>query len=128
MPMSEFIKACALGDIPAGQALGVTVGDLKLALVRDGETVYAIKDACSHADVALSEGEVSGCTLECWLHGSQFDLRTGEPLSPPATGSVPIFATRIRVDAGESVVDVCTTAMSPSEINERENQPVKDAS
>jgi len=128
MLMSEYVQACALSDIPEGQALAVTVGDLKLALVRDGETVYAIKDACSHADVALSEGEVSGCTLECWLHGSQFDLRTGEPLSPPAISPVPIFATRLRVVEGESVVDVCTTAMTPSEIHERDNQPVKDTS
>lgn len=117
-----------MSDIPDGQALAVIVGEMKLALVRDGEMVYAIKDACSHADVPLSEGEVSGCTLECWLHGSQFDLRTGEPLSPPATTAVPIFQTRLRVDGSETVVDVCTTAMSASDISERTNQPAKDAS
>jgi 3-phenylpropionate/trans-cinnamate dioxygenase ferredoxin component len=126
--MSEYTKACALSDIPEGGVLAVTVGDLALALVRDGETVYAIKDACSHADVALSEGEVSGCTLECWLHGSEFDLRTGEPLSPPATAAVPIFQTKVRNDDGEAVVEVCTTAMTPHEISDRNNQPAKDAS
>ena len=39
----------------------------------EGE-VYAISDVCSHADVSLSEGEVEDCTIECWLHGSRFDL------------------------------------------------------
>lgn len=126
--MSEFRKACALSDIPEGGVLAVAVDGLALALVRDGETVYAIKDACSHADVALSEGEVSGCTLECWLHGSQFDLRTGKPLAPPATAAVPIFQTRIRIDDGVAVVDVCTTAMTSHDINDRSNQPAKDAS
>jgi 3-phenylpropionate/trans-cinnamate dioxygenase ferredoxin subunit len=52
--------------------------------------VFAITDDCSHADVALSEGEVDGCTLECWLHGSRFDLRTGEPTGLPATAPVAV--------------------------------------
>ena len=48
----------------------------------DDDNFYAVRDECSHAAVALSEGEVDGCTLECWLHGSRFDLRTGEPTGP----------------------------------------------
>ena len=44
----------------------------------DGD-VHAVDDTCSHANVSLSEGELDGCTLECWLHGSRFDLRTGTP-------------------------------------------------
>ncbi len=126
--MSNFSRACTLDEIPSGQAFAVTVDGLKMALVRDGDTVYAIKDACSHADVALSEGEVSGCTLECWLHGSQFDLRTGEPLSPPATAPVPIFATRVRTDGDETIVEVATTPMTVNEISDRHNRAAKDAS
>ncbi len=53
-------------------------------------------DECSHAAVALSEGEVDGCTLECWLHGSRFDLRTGEPTGLPATEPVPVYPVEIR--------------------------------
>ena len=47
-----------------------------MALVLTEGEVYAIDDA--PADVSLSEGDVEGCFIECWLHGSQFDLRTGE--------------------------------------------------
>lgn len=126
--MSEFQRACAVSDIPAGQALAVTVGTTKLALVRVGEVVYAIKDACSHADVALSEGEVSGCTLECWLHGSQFDLRTGQPLSPPATAPVPVYETRTREDGGDLIVEVRTTPMTETELANRHTDTAKDAS
>ena len=63
----------------------------------DGE-VYAIRDVCSHAEVPLSEGEIDGCTLECWLHGSRFDLRTGAPTGLPATEPVPVYPVEIRDD------------------------------
>ena len=56
-----------------------------------------IKDL--HAEVSLSEGEVEDCTIECWLHGSQFDLRTGQPLSLPAIRPVPVYPVRVEGDA-----------------------------
>lgn len=60
---------------------------VEVALVRteDGD-YYAIGDVCSHGQVSLSEGEVDGLTLECWLHGSTFDLRTGSPPGCPRSG------------------------------------------
>ncbi len=48
-----------------------------------------MSDVCSHGQVSLSDGEVEGETIECWLHGSRFDLRTGMPLALPATGRSP---------------------------------------
>ena len=65
--------------------------------IKTGE-IHAIGDTCSHADISLSEGEVEGCMIECWGHGSQFDLRTGEPLQVPAYDPVPVFAVEIRGD------------------------------
>ncbi len=59
------------------------LGHTTVAVVRDEDgDVHAVDDTCSHANVSLSEGEVDGCTIECWLHGSRFDLRTGEPTVP----------------------------------------------
>ena len=63
--------------------------------------------SCSHAAVALSEGEVEGCTVECWLHGSRFDLRTGKPTGLPATEPVATFPVEVR--GTEVYVDVTTT-------------------
>ena len=60
----------------------------------DGE-YRAAYDECSHAQIALSEGEVDGCTLECWLHGSRFDLRTGKPSGLPATEPIPVYPVEI---------------------------------
>jgi 3-phenylpropionate/trans-cinnamate dioxygenase ferredoxin subunit len=99
----SFEVACPLADLANGQAHRVVVGGTAMAVVRLDDDVYALEDRCSHADVALSEGEVEGCTLECWLHGSAFDLRTGRPLTPPASQPVATFATRV-VGTGDTAV------------------------
>jgi 3-phenylpropionate/trans-cinnamate dioxygenase ferredoxin subunit len=69
--------------------------------------VHALRDECSHATLALSEGEVTRKGIECWLHGSCFDLRTGSPSSLPATEPVDVFPVEIR--DGDVYVDVTTT-------------------
>ncbi|MGY2703421.1 MULTISPECIES: non-heme iron oxygenase ferredoxin subunit [unclassified Nocardioides] len=102
-----FEKACALGDVPTDEALGVTVGSYDVAIARHEDEVFAIQDLCSHAAVALSEGEVEDCTVECWLHGSRFDLRTGKPTGLPATEPVATFAVEIR--GADVYVDTTTT-------------------
>ena len=106
----SFVEVCKLGDVEPEGALGVKVDDQPVAVVRteDGE-VFALEDVCSHGQVALSEGEVDGCTLECWLHGSRFDLRDGRPLCPPATDPVPVFAVRVDGDGDEAAVLVDIT-------------------
>jgi 3-phenylpropionate/trans-cinnamate dioxygenase ferredoxin subunit len=96
-----FVRACAASEVVDGGALRVEVDGLDVAIVRNGDDFYAIEDECSHAAVALSEGDVEGCEIECWMHGSRFDLRTGKPLGPPATESVPVFAVQI---AGDDVL------------------------
>ncbi|WP_134739129.1 non-heme iron oxygenase ferredoxin subunit [Nocardioides sp. 503] len=93
-----FELACALSDVPTDEALGVTVGGVDLAVARHEDEVFALQDLCSHAAVALSEGEVEDCTVECWLHGSRFDLRTGKPSGFPATEPVATFPVEVRDD------------------------------
>ena len=97
-------RACAASEVADGQAIRVEVDGLDVAIVRSGDDFYAIEDECSHAAVALSEGEVEGCEIECWMHGSRFDLRTGKPTGPPATEPVPIFP--VRLDGADVLVDI----------------------
>jgi 3-phenylpropionate/trans-cinnamate dioxygenase ferredoxin component len=104
-----FEKACSVDDVPTDEALGVTVGEYDVAVARDGDEFFAIQDLCSHAAVALSEGEVADCTVECWLHGSRFDLRTGKPTGLPATEPVATFAVEVRDDPDGRTVYVDTT-------------------
>ena len=96
--MTGYVRACALGDLTDNEPLGVEVKGEPVAVVRTGGEVFAIRDVCSHAEVPLSEGEVYDHTIECWLHGSCFDLRTGEPTGLPATQPVPVYPVKIEGD------------------------------
>lgn len=91
-----FEFACAAADVPEDEAVAVRLGRYDVALARDGEDIYALQDLCSHANVALSEGEVFDCQIECWLHGSSFDLTTGKPTGLPATEPVATFPVDVR--------------------------------
>ena len=92
-----FVKVAPVDQVPKGTAVSVGVDGLDIAVVHaDDDNFYAVYDQCSHAAVALSEGEIDGCTLECWLHGSRFDLRTGEPTGLPATEPVPVYPVEVR--------------------------------
>ena len=97
-------RACALADLVDEKPVAVELDGVEVALVRTGGQVYAIQDECSHQKIALSEGEVDGTTLECWLHGSQFDLRTGWPIGLPATEPVPVYP--VTIDGDDVLVDV----------------------
>ena len=72
-----FQRVCFPDEVREDEPLGVTVDDHEVAVARQGDEFFAVEDTCSHAAVALSEGDVEDCTIECWLHGSRFDLRTG---------------------------------------------------
>jgi nitrite reductase/ring-hydroxylating ferredoxin subunit len=93
-----------LTDLPEGSAKKVRLDDKDVALVRTQGEVFAVGDQCSHADVSLSEGEIDGCTLECWLHGSRFDLRTGAPTGLPAITPVPVYPVSIEGSGDDAVI------------------------
>lgn len=110
------VRVCALGDVPAPGALQVMVDvggqEVPVAVVRDGAgDLHAIGDTCTHQQVSLSEGEVEGTGIECWLHGSLFDLRTGAPDGLPAITPVPVYA--LSVDGDDVLVDVAATPPPP---------------
>ncbi len=94
------VPACALADLADGAALRVVLDGRPVALVRFGDEVHAIDDTCSHAEVSLAEGEVDvdECALECWKHGSLFDLRTGAALTLPAVKPVAVHTATIAGD------------------------------
>jgi 3-phenylpropionate/trans-cinnamate dioxygenase ferredoxin component len=84
-----------LDNLPMERGVRVTVGDHRIAMFRLGDEVLAVDDRCSHAEASLSEGEVFDETVECPRHGSEFDLRTGKPLSLPATRPVSTYTVTV---------------------------------
>ncbi len=95
--ISEFIATVPADSIPEGGMKSVKAGDGHVLIARvDGE-LYAINDICSHFHAHLSQGEllVEQCQVQCPLHDSCFDLRTGEPSEPPAEDPVATYAIRV---------------------------------
>ncbi len=107
----SFVTIASVTELDPDKPLAVDVDDeLSVALVLHGTEVYAIENECSHGKVRLSEGDVVGGTIECYLHGSTFDLATGRPLNVPATAPVRVFA--CRVEGGDVQIDVDATTTS----------------
>lgn len=110
--MTDLIEVAPVADLPEGRGVRVEVGEHRIAVFRIGDDVYAIGDRCSHAEASLAEGEIFGTDVECPRHGSEFDLRTGEPGALPATKPVPVYPTSI-VD-GTLFIDVAATTETAS--------------
>ncbi len=105
---TSFQTAGTLSSLAPGTARRVVVGGLALALARDSEgTVHALADRCSHDDVSLSEGEISRGRIECWGHGSEFDLVTGRPAQLPAIDPVAVYP--VQIDGDAILVDTSRT-------------------
>jgi 3-phenylpropionate/trans-cinnamate dioxygenase ferredoxin subunit len=104
-------RACGLDELPEVGAIQVIIAGEMIAIVRDEQgDVHALADMCTHATVPLSEGEVDDCTIECWLHGSRFDLRTGEPTGLPAITPVDVYP--VTIDGDDVYVDTSRTVGS----------------
>lgn len=95
---ATYVRACALSELEEDLPKRVEIDGTPVSVVLTGDEVFAIYDICSHANVSLSEGEVEDCQIECWLHGSTFDLRTGKPSGLPATRPVPVYPVKIEGD------------------------------
>lgn len=89
------VQVTELEKLPRGKGVRVTIGDTRIAMFRIEDDVYAIGDRCSHAEASLAEGELWDTSVECPRHGSEFDLKTGEPHALPATEPVPVYEVSI---------------------------------
>lgn len=98
MAVGEWVPVARVGDVRSGEGLRVEVQDVPVAVWNvDGE-FFATDDICSHEEASLSDGFLWGETIECPLHGAQFDVRTGRVLSLPAV--LPIASYQIKVEDG----------------------------
>lgn len=84
---------CGRDELMVDQAKRFVIDGVAVAVVLDSaDVVHIIGDTCTHGDISLAEGFVEDGTLECWAHGSKFELTTGRPLTLPAFEPVPVFS------------------------------------
>ena len=87
-------------ELVSGKPMRIEKNGESICVTRIGDEVFALNDVCSHSDASLSEGEITDYKIECWLHGAEFDLRTGKAVTPPAVA--PVKSYLVSVD-GDSV-------------------------
>ncbi len=78
----------------------IMINQTPVCVVRIKDEVFAVADTCSHAEASLAEGDITDYKIECWLHGAEFDLRTGKALTPPAVEPLETFSV---IDNGDTV-------------------------
>lgn len=91
---ASWVRVCRTGQVPEGYVRRFFVAGVELAVARLGGTVYATSNYCTHLDCLLSSGKLVDDGIQCSCHGSVFDLKTGDPLYPPATVPIKTFAAR----------------------------------
>jgi len=102
--MSTRMELCNTSDVEVGAAIKVERGDLALAVFNvDGEFLVT-DDACTHGPGSLSEGYIEGDVVECNFHNGQFNIKTGEVVSPPCV--VPVKTYRTVVEDGKVFIEV----------------------
>ena len=84
----DKIKTLKTSELSLNSSKVVNLGDKQIALFNYEGEYYALDDMCSHAEASLSEGDVYDCKVECPLHGAEFDLKTGDAVTLPATKPV----------------------------------------
>jgi 3-phenylpropionate/trans-cinnamate dioxygenase ferredoxin subunit len=89
----------SFSSLTPGKPVRIEKNGEPLCVTRIGDEVFAIGDTCTHAEASLSEGDISDFKIECWLHGAEFDLRTGEALTPPAVAPVKSYSVTVDGDS-----------------------------
>jgi 3-phenylpropionate/trans-cinnamate dioxygenase ferredoxin subunit len=99
-----FVKVAKASGVPAGVVMGYEVGRTSVALVNLDGQFYAFEDRCPHMGAKLSTGLLSGNIVICPLHGSQFDVMTGQNVYGPANR--PVMTYQVKVEGDDILVDL----------------------
>lgn len=93
-----FQRIASLAEVPEGELRSYDMPGMRVTVVHVEQELFALADECPHDLASLAEGELGEeeDTVICSGDGSEFDLRTGEPLAGPAVDPVRVFAVRER--------------------------------
>jgi nitrite reductase/ring-hydroxylating ferredoxin subunit len=102
--MAEKVELCAADDVLEGAAVKVETHGLTLAVFNVAGQHYVMDDLCTHGPGSLSEGYIEGDVVECNFHNGQFNIRTGEVVSPPCM--IPMKTYPTTVENGKVVIEI----------------------
>jgi 3-phenylpropionate/trans-cinnamate dioxygenase ferredoxin component len=101
--MSRHFLA-ATSDLLVGRLKRIEVAGNPICVARTEQGIYAIADPCSHEGASLSEGDLVGLDVECPLHSSRFDIRSGAVRGLPALHPAECFP--VTVEGDEVFIDL----------------------
>jgi 3-phenylpropionate/trans-cinnamate dioxygenase ferredoxin subunit len=93
-----------LDQLAQGKPMRIEKDGKSICVAKIGDEVFAVDDTCTHSDASLSEGDITDFKIECWLHGAEFDLRTGQALTLPATQALETYA--VKIDGNSVTVEI----------------------
>jgi len=93
--LAEFVKVCSTTDVQQGKMKMVQLGAQKVCVANVSGKYYAIGDLCTHVGGLLSQGSLADHTVTCPLHGSQFDVTTGQVRRGPARMPEPVYEVKV---------------------------------
>jgi nitrite reductase/ring-hydroxylating ferredoxin subunit len=96
--MAEFTTVGKASEVLPGNMKVFDVNGYAVTVANVGGDLRAFQDECTHQTCSLGEGDIEGEFVICLCHNAEFDMRTGEPHSGPATIAVPVFDVRVEGD------------------------------
>jgi nitrite reductase/ring-hydroxylating ferredoxin subunit len=100
----EFVSAMKVNDLADGSMAAVDVKGFHVLLAKVGGEVCAVEGTCTHEKTDLGLGFLIEDRVVCPLHLSQFDLRTGQVLNPPA--EVPLKRFNVKIEDETIFVEI----------------------
>jgi cytochrome P450/nitrite reductase/ring-hydroxylating ferredoxin subunit len=108
-----------VGEAQEGELRSAVVDGRAVCIGRFDDGWVAFDDTCTHEECPLSDGELDGAVVVCPCHGSEFDVRTGDVLTPPALDPLPVFEAR-ELD-GTVQVRLSASPLAAAAVQERED-------
>lgn len=98
------VKVANVNEVPEGELKKVMVNGDPVALFKLEGKIYATSNICTHEHCELDENHsINGDIVECTCHGSQFNIKTGENVLPPA--AEPLKTYSVTIEEGEVFVE-----------------------
>lgn len=102
--MGDLYDVAAVGEVAPGEAKLVEAGGKEIALFNCEGDYYALGNDCTHVGGPLCEGEITGDRVVCPWHGSEFSIKTGEAVGPPAEESVVSYP--VSIEDGRILIEI----------------------